>query len=143
MKIPWLIHPCKLTDRGRLDYYDMKLTEYESGYQAESLRRIFLNGICQETVTINVGSQQIFVYMVASEGFSFCVYQEYLQMAAEGRLYLRKMIGFDDVVSTMLSQRYAGKDVWFDFMNDVFWTLTEDNVNNLVTVFEKTKKVWP
>ncbi|MCK5286008.1 MAG: hypothetical protein KAJ58_02160, partial [Candidatus Pacebacteria bacterium] len=67
---------------------------------------------------------------------------------AEGKLFLRQIIGFYDVIEEVahlqeLFECYNDTDVWFYFMNDVFWTLTEDNVNRLVALFEETKKKWP
>lgn len=147
MERPWLIQRCALLPNGKMTYDYMGSTEFEIGRQSESLERIFAAGMALDCVNVNIGGKEIPVYMVASSGFSFAEYQPYLQQLAEGKLQLQESARFDDFVRvragipTVLGCS-SGINVWFDFKNDVLWTLTEENQRALVAVLDVIKKRW-
>ncbi|MFC1623591.1 hypothetical protein ACFL05_00530 [Patescibacteria group bacterium] len=146
MKTPWLIQRCNLTDNGKLMYDYMGSSEFEFGDQAKSLKRIFATGLYQGTTTVNIGDKRATVYMVASKGFPFVgEYQQYLQTDTDSRLHLKEPTGFNDAVKEALgieNDRFRDTNVWFDFENDVLWTLSEENADRLVAVLEDIKTKW-
>lgn len=146
MKTPWLIQRCELGgDKLRYDY--MGSSEFEVGDQPKSLKRIFAQGMRKGSTTVNIGGKEVVVHMLAGEGFVFADYQQYLQQLAEHKLRLQEWTSFDDVVKAQAGIKTARDwtsrtNVWFDFQNDVLWTLTEDNLNTLVSVLEGIKQAW-
>ncbi|MCK4918548.1 MAG: hypothetical protein KAS02_02080 [Candidatus Pacebacteria bacterium] len=151
MKAPWLIHPCKLDkEKGDLCYHNMCSPEYEEyGLQNKSMYRLMITGFCQGITTVNITDKKITIYMIAAEGFYFDGYQEYLQMLSESRLPLKEASGFDDAIresigiQSLFPTCLPDTDVWFDFENDILWTLTKDNIKHLYLILEELKKVWP
>ncbi len=166
MNTPWLIQRCELGNE-KLKYDYMGSTEFEIGDQSKSLKRIFAKGIETGVTTINVESAQtavsmgggmtsqstyrqftdVRVYMVAGEGFNFADYQPYLQQLADHKLRLQEGTYFDYRVKAQVSNKpelrsFSLTNAWFDFQNDVLWTLTEDNQKNLVSVLEGIKQTW-
>ncbi len=146
MKQPWLIQRCELGN-GKLGYDYMGSTEFEIGDQAKALKRIFAAGVACGSVTINVGGKEVSVYMVASEGFTFADYQSYLQQLADHKLRLQEWTSFDDIVKARVGlqtdRRYTSRtNAWFDFQNDVLWTLTENDQRALVAVLDGIEKKW-
>jgi hypothetical protein len=139
MKTPWLIQRCELGS-GKLRYDYMGSSEFEFGDQAKSLKRIFEKGMVGGTATISLQGKEVTVYMVAGTGFSFADYQQYLQQLVEHKLRLQEHSGFDNMVKVQLGIRINGSgyiptyNVWFDIQNDVLWTLSEDNLQALVSV---------
>ncbi len=146
MRQPWLIQRCLFRD-DRIVYDYMGSTEFEVGDQARSLKRIFAAGMTTGSANISVGGKEISVYMVASGGFTFSEYQPYLQQLAEGGIRLQELTYFDDLVEIKIGiptdRSYIPKvDAWFDFENDVLWTLTEENQKKLLEFLENIKKKW-
>lgn len=146
MKTPWLIQRCELGD-GKLRYDYMGSSEFEVGDQSKSLKRIFAQGMRKGSTTVNIDGKEAVVHMLAGEGFVFADYQQYLQQLAEHKLRLQEWTSFDDVVKAQAGIKTARDwtprtNVWFDFQNDVLWTLTEDNLNTLVSVLEGIKQSW-
>lgn len=146
MKKPWLVQRCEL-GADELKYEYMGATEFEVGDQAMSLERIFAAGMVFASTTINVGGKEVSVFMVASEGFPFAEYQPYLQQLADHKLRLQEWTCFDEVVKRQVGVRLVSRyipstNVWFDFRNDVLWTLTEDNQKTLVAILEGIKQKW-
>lgn len=147
MKTPWLIQRCELTNEEGLIYDYMGSAWFERGNQGKALKRMFSTVLCQGTATISINNQQVIVYMIASEGFSFSNYQQHLQADAEGKLHLEERTGFGDAVKEVLGiemswRSYADTNVWFDFENDVLWALTENDARHLVSVLERIKAKW-
>ena len=147
MKRPWLIQRCEIYN-GKLGYDYMGSTEFEIGDQGKSLKRIFAKGLALETSTVEIEGKKAIVYVVASEGFQFAEYQPYLQQLAEHKLRLQEWISFDDAVRLQVGLKASfGRteirtNAWFDFENDVLWTLTEENQKALVSALESIKKKW-
>ena len=166
MKTPWLIQRCELGE-GRLKYDYMGSSEFKVGDRVESLKRIFAKGLETGSTTINFQAGEmsfstsggstsqstyrqhtdVRVYMVAGKGFSFAAYRPYLQQLAEHKLRLQEWTSFDDVVKAQVGVKTnrgfsTRTNVWFDFQNDVLWTLTEDNLKALVSVLEGVKQAW-
>jgi hypothetical protein len=145
MKTPWLIQRCELKEE-KLKYDYMGSTEFETGGQSESLKRVFEKGISLGSAIINVGGKEVVVYMVATEGFPFEQYQPYLQKLAEYKLRLQEWTSFDEVVKAQVgfktSFRTPSTNVWFDFQNDVLWTLEKNKRKALVSVLEGIKTKW-
>ena len=146
LKTPWLIQRCELGG-GKLGYDYMGSTEFEVGDQAKSLKRIFAKGMRTGSTIVNVDSKQVVVHMLAGEGFIFADYQQYLQQLAEHKLRLQEWTSFDDVVKARAGiktdRRFTPRtNVWFDFKNDILWTLSENDLKTLVSVLEVIKQTW-
>ena len=151
MKQPWLIQRCELGE-GKLKYDYMGSSEFEVGDQSKSIKRIFAKGIrwgsaTVKVVTSAVSEREVTVHMVAGEGFVFADYQPYLQQLANHELRLQEWTNFDDMVKAQAGIKtdrsfMPRTNVWFDFRNDVLWTLTEDNLKTLVSVLEGIKQKW-
>ena len=146
MKTPWLIQRCELGD-GKFRYDYMGSSEFEWGDQAESLKRIFASGMRTDSATMNIEGKEVVVHMLAGEGFAFVDYQPYLRQLAEDELRLQEQAGFDEAVKAQVgiksNRRFPLRtNVWFDFRNDVLWTLTEDNLGALVSFLEDIKGGW-
>lgn len=145
MRQPWLIQRCNLDENG-LHYDYMGSTEFEIGDQAAALKRIFAIGLAIETTIIFIGEKEIRVYMVAAKDFPFSEYQPYLQQLAECKLRLKECTHFDDSVMEAITSSTAisasRTNVWFDFRNDILWTLSGENQGKLVSTLEKIKTLW-
>ncbi len=166
METPRLIQRCELGP-GQITYDYMDSSYFEVGDQGKSLRRIFAQGIQIGRTTVNLESggtsvstaggsttvsfhrqhTDVPVYMVAGKGFIFADYQPYLQQLAEDKLRLAEWTKFHEVIRAQVGhetdRRFVPKtNVWFDFRNDVLWTLSEGNQKNLVAVLEFVKKAW-
>lgn len=146
MKQPWLIQHCELAG-GKLIYDYMGSAEFEIGDQAESLKRIFAAGVELGTATVTMFRKQIPVYMVASKGFPFADYQPHLQQVAVGNFRPKEWTNFNDVVRAKagglkIFHHITHINVWFDFQNDVLWTVTEENQKDLVAVLNGIKRKW-
>lgn len=149
-KSPWLIQRCTL-DGGMLRYDYMGSSEFEVSDQPKSLKRIFAKGMRTGSTTVKVvtsavSEREVTVYMVAGKGFIFTDYQPYLQQLADNKLRLQEWTNFDEVVRLHVGLRTGqyvpATNVWFDFQNDVLWTLTEDNQKALISVLEGIKQKW-
>lgn len=145
MEQPWLIQRCELAG-GKLTYDYMGSAEFEIGDQAKSLKRIFAAGVELGSTTVTLGGKQIPIYMVASKGFLFADYQPYLQEIAGGTLRAKEWTNFDEVVRAKAGLKtfphVPRTNVWFDFQNDVLWTVTEKNQKDLVAVLNGIKRKW-
>lgn len=143
---PWLVQRCELSNDGKLRYDYMGSAEFEVGDQARSLKRIFAKGMRLDSVSVIVDDKEVVVYMIAAEEFPFADYKPYLQQMADNTLRLKEWTNFDDAIKAQLGlETTLGEDetnVWFDFKNDVLWTLTEDNQTNLVSAMESIKQAW-
>lgn len=124
----------------------MGSSEFEGGDQPDSLRRIFATAIVIGSTTVMVGTEEVRVYMVAKEGFPFQDYQQYLQQLAKNNLQLKERTHFDDVIKSRLGIKIWGPtpstNAWFDFENDVLWTLSEDDQKSLLEVLKNIKDEW-
>lgn len=143
---PWLIQRCELRE-GKLKYDYMGSHAFEVGEQPEALKRIFVAGVAVGSASVVVGGKEVPVYMVASEGFPFFDYQFYLQQLSENNLNLQEHTYFDDAlkvkVGLSISLRYPPRtNAWFDFRNDVLWTLTENDQKALIIVLEGIRNMW-
>ncbi|NQT49699.1 hypothetical protein HQ571_03330 [Candidatus Kuenenbacteria bacterium] len=146
MKSPYFVQRCELLD-GRLEYDYMGSTEFEVGDQPQSLKRIFEKGLVWGTVTVTLDNKSVVVHMIAAEGFSFEEYQPYLQKMVERELRLKERTEFDDAVRKQLNLATdsfgAGPtNVWFDFENDVLWTLSKNKRKSLVAVLRGIQQKW-
>ena len=152
MKTPWLIQRCELGGR-KLRYDYMGSSEFEVGDQAKSLKRIFASGPMMRTgsaivkvVTSAVSEQEVTVHMVAGEGLVFADYQPFLQQLSECKLRLQEWTDFDEAVTAVAGWPVDGRlirtNVWFDFQNDVLWTLSEDDLKTLVSVLSDIRRTW-
>ncbi|MBI5152880.1 MAG: hypothetical protein HZA36_00230 [Parcubacteria group bacterium] len=146
LKRPWLIQRCELGE-GQLKYDYKGSSEFEVGDQAKSLKRIFAEGIYFESLRVDVGCWSVGVFVLAGKGFPFAEYQPYLQQLANDELNLQELSYFDSAIKARLGMHprfihIRGTNVWFDFQNDVLWTLTEDKQRVLVSVLEGIKNKW-
>lgn len=144
MKTPYLVQNCEIQN-GKLVYGYMGSTEYEIGDQAKSLGRIFSEGLSRFQTTIAVGYGTLTVYLLCGKKFSIAEYDFHLQQLANGELRLKEHITFEAAVrkeakSRGLSVIGVGSDTtaWFDFENDVLWTLSEEES---VKYFTKLKAI--
>lgn len=143
---PWLIQPCKLRE-GRFEYSFMYSAEFGWGDQPNSLKRIFSQGVCTGLAKIDVGGKKVDVYLVAAKNFPFADYQPFLQQLVDNELRLKERIAFDTAAKSKAGletdQHYdASVDIWFDFMNDVLWSLAEDKQKALVSKLSDIKRKW-
>lgn len=148
MDTPYLVQRCMLGE-SRLKYDYMGSSEFEWGDQARKLKEMFTQGLATRVVTVSAYAKDIPVYMVAAEGFDFSEYQPYLQLMAHDELRnLKEWTYFDHA-----ARRAAGVEVeqrgykaetnaWFDFVNGVLWTLSEEDHQRLVRVLQDIKKLW-
>lgn len=143
----WLIQPCQLRVDG-LKYHEMHAAIYEMGNQHRSLGRIFSQGIvASEEHLLIVDGVSISVYMVAGNGFPFGDYMPHLQS-----LVKRKTLPIEECFFEGAAKVVAGVslnrslvswiDVWFDFQNDVLWTLTPELKERLVIALNEKKEIW-
>lgn len=149
IKEPELIQLCEVTKKKFI--YDCMGAEFEWGARPESLNRIFARGVesFKTKLKINMqGEKDISVYLVAGKGFSLTEYEDYLKQMAEGRLRMEDRIEFDDAVKKHLGVELDFWDMeietnaWFDIINDVLWTLSEEVQENLISHLENIKKQW-
>lgn len=137
MQKPGFIQRCRL-GRGRLEF-DCHVGSGSFKRQKESLVRIIAKGIRSGSCAVRVDSKSVPVFMVAGEGFVFSDYQKYLQQLADNALLLPEMTYFNEAVEAQAgptSKSTSQVNAWFDFENDVLWTLTRDNLEVLVeTIF--------
>jgi hypothetical protein len=119
---------------------------FEMGDQARSLRRIFNAGMSVHEVEVVVAGQVVKVYMLATRDFDFQEYLPDLQQMATGELRLAEGTYFDEVIKGQLGMatafRCPGVNVWFDFHNDVLWTLSKENLEKLQAALETVKQKW-
>lgn len=145
MERPWLIQRCELGD-GRLLYEYMGSFEFECGDQSRALQRIFAPGAVLGSVTVTVGGREMPVYLVAAKGFQFPDYQPYLQQLADYRLPLQeRTTNFDyalKIAAGLPVDQIPRTNVWFDFENDVIWTLSLSDREALLAVLENIQKSW-
>jgi len=140
---PWFIQQCTL--RGKLIYEPMDNAHYESDDQAKSLKRIFARGHELGLVEIAFRSRAMSVFMLAAVGFHFHEYKPFLQALADNRLRLEEDISFNDVLERTTSDtgfKPKHSDIWFDFRNDVLWTLDSAKRDELVTRLAVIKQKW-
>ena len=112
--------------------------------QHQSLGRIIKKGIRSGSSVVKVGDKVAAVFMVAGNGFSFSDYQPYLQYIVDGGSKTSKKTFFADAVKIQLGIKTNRKNqlkinLWFDFKNDVLWTLTRDNLEVLVSALMSLK----
>jgi len=147
MEEPWLVQRCKLGG-GELRFNHMGFREFSDGEQVKSYKRIFEKGMVSGSTVVNICNKVVVVFMVAGMGFDFTAYQQYLQRLVNGELRLRSPIYFEDAVMSETGikpdpQLVRLVDVWFDFQNDVLWTLTRDNLEVLVSTMLSIKHWFP
>lgn len=143
---PWLVQRCEIRD-GRLRYDYMGSTEFEVGNQAKSIKRIFEKGVCLAQTNVFVGDKELRVHMIAAKGFPFAEYQYFLQRFAEGEFRLQESTYFDDAVKravglTVDAPWSLDTNAWFDFKNDVLWTLNRVDCDALVVRLKELVLKW-
>ena len=136
MEQPFLIQRCELQD-GKIVYDYMGSAEFEFGAQREALKRMFSVGLVLGSAPIKVGEKELTVYMVASTGFAFAEYQQYLQLMSKKEIRLKEGTDFDNAVrvkAELPESRLLHPETraWFDIHNDVLWTLSEEDRKELV-----------
>lgn len=145
MERPWLVQRCKLED-GRLVYDYMGSAEFEMGCQPKSLKRIFSGNLAIGLVKVTVNGKKIPVYMFAALEFPFGDYQPYLQQLADNSLRLQEQTDFDAAVKIKAGlpakRLFPQTNVWFDFRNDVLWTLDENCRRMLLAVLRNIEAKW-
>lgn len=148
---PRLIQRCFLDrEQKKLGYDYMGSTEFEIGDQYKSLQRIFAGEIRVGSCTVNydMHKKQVRIFMVARSDFDFTGYVRVLTglvnrlWRTKERTYLainiERHLGIDDDPS----DNFGKVDVWFDFKNDVLFTLTQENVDDLLAAFDGIRKSW-
>lgn len=125
----------------------MGSAEYEFGDQAKSLKRIFAKGKSLHETTVKVFDQEVKVYMLAIKGFPFEQYQPHLQAMAEDKLRLKEPARFNRELMILLkiepfNDRKTIIDAWFDFENDVLWTISSETLQKLIKRLDEIKALW-
>ena len=141
---PIFVQRCRLTAEC-LEYDYMGNVYFEGGAQGRSLRRIFSRGIETTELTVHVSGKNITVHMVAGKGFNFAMYQQWLQQMAEGNLRLEESPRLNDAIRMLLKMETFTRtniNAWFDFTNDILWTIDEKNHRNLVERLGLIEQAW-
>ena len=142
LKKPRLVQRCSI-EKEKLGYDYMGSTEFESGRQSRSLKRIFERGICTEQTTIEIDGQELIVFMFAGEGFPFEEYKATLQALAEHKIRLKEWTFFDEACKARIEgEEWNRTNAWFDLNNDVLWTLDETRQQRLVPILKGIKEKW-
>jgi hypothetical protein len=152
METPYLVQNCEIKN-GKLVYDYMGSTEYEIGRQAKSLNRIFKEGLYHRQTTVTVGEGTMIVYLICGKKFHADEYQLLLQRLADGELRLKEQITFEAAVRKEAKSRgfkvsnigsdYCGSTTaWFDFENDVLWTLSEEETVKYFTKLKAIEQLW-
>ncbi len=143
---PKMVQRCKLGGKDGIEYEYMGEREFERGDQARSLQRIFAEGYQLITTSITWCKQEFKVWMITHDKSGVAKDEEYkksLEKIADGTLRTFEPTYFEDVIANMAGLGTdPRREVWFDFRNDVFWTMSEDNLLNLITVLEGVRKRW-
>ena len=113
----------------------------------DSLERIFAIELQSDSTTICFHDTEVAVYVVASKGFQFDEFQEHLQCLVECKTSLQEPTYFELAIENKLGIEdefsfQVSTNVWFDFVNDVLWTIDENNMSELVSVLEGIKRKW-
>lgn len=138
MKRPWLVQRCKLKD-GKLSYDYMGSAEFEIGGQAKSLKRIFESGMLSGVALVRVEDKDIGVHILAIKDFDLRGYDPYLQQIADNILPLKERTYFKEAVKAKAgvpTDYPRTVNVWFDFENDILWTLSQANYMALASALE-------
>ena len=129
-------------------YEHMGATEFDDGNRSKSLIRIFTRRMCREEVKINVGGQEIVVYVFAAANFSRAECRETLELLTHENSIIRglkKPTFFDLAVAAHLggTARYTKETVvWFDIANDFLWTITQENADKLAAALEEIEEAF-
>jgi len=122
---PRLIQRCFIHKNGALKYEYMRSTEYQSDKHLKALKSMFEKEFTSSTMTINVFGRNIDVLIIASGMFDFVSYFEVIK-----GLFVRRSLGINDEWGFNIDT-----EVWFDFINGVFFVFKQSVMNDLVFYF--------
>jgi hypothetical protein len=153
MQQPWLIQRLEIQRRGperhwEVGYDYMGSAEYEFGAPRDSLKRIFIDEICEYMLAVTYEDQEVVVFMLAKFGFDFAAYQPYLQQLVDNALRLKEPAYFRERVMVLAGKPPGPFDYaratngWFDIDNDVLWTLTREYNDVLLARLKELKAEW-
>lgn len=148
-KQPHLIQRCTLGRKDRkLNYEYMGSSEYECGDQAKSLKRIFTGAMEIRKCEVRAFDRDVEFYLVARSDFDFSAYpaiidglikqrwrtkeQTYLDLVLQKKFRLVKAKDYD----------FVETEAWFDFQNDVLFTLSQKDADFLVVALGRIKEIW-
>ncbi len=143
---PWLIQRCKVKEE--LQYEHMGSTEYQCGSQTASLKRLFAKGVQCGTAEIELEGNKVTVYIVAAPDLVISDYTLILQKLLEDEYHLQERAYFDLAVKKSLGLKVPSwydshtTNCWFEFQNDVLWTLTEKLQQRLLEVLRQIQVAW-
>ncbi|QQG41327.1 MAG: hypothetical protein HYV90_04125 [Candidatus Woesebacteria bacterium] len=150
-KTPKYIQRCELSEDGESLIYDyMGSTEFEIGDQAKSLNRIFASGITEYTVNVPYGEDNIIFGLVAGKGFPAEKYVEVIKGLIDRSFYLKEPTYLDHAIDKNFNpsafkiqdEFLPHTNAWFDFTNDVLFTMDADVAANLKPRLEQIKIKW-
>ncbi len=126
----------------------MGAAEFEIGSQAKSLKRMFEGEIEIGKCAIYVFDRFVEFYLVAHKGFYFEAYGAVIlgMIHQDWRMqeptYLRYIL--EKKFRLPLTDKYSDVETkaWFDFGNDVLFTLSQRDANFLVAALANTKEIW-
>ena len=130
---------------GILEYEYMGYAEFEWGDQAKSLKRIFEREVKIEICPVIISSKISNVYLVIREDFKFSDYYKIVQGLINIDWHTKERVWLDVGLRKKLKMACDFEiktEAWFDFFNDVFIVLSQEDANLLLTVFSNIKESW-
>lgn len=146
---PWLIQRCYFDrEDKKLRYEYMGSSEFEWGDQATSLKRMFNGEIETRVCIVNFNERLVEFRLVARKDFDFDSYIEILQGLIERRIRTKEATHLEPILEKVMGfvdderNSYIQTEAWFDFENDVLFTLSQENANLLVEILANIKEHW-
>lgn len=151
---PWLIQRCYFDrENKKLRYEYMGSSEFEFGDQATSLKRMFNGEIEIHCCTVKVQTSLVHerpveFRLVARKDFDFDSYTEVLQGLIERQWQTKEETYLEPILEKVMGfvdderNSYIQTEVWFDFKNDVLFTLSQENADLLVVILANIKEHW-
>jgi len=147
MDQPFNVQHCYWS-KGKLLYGYVGAAEYECGGQTKSLKRWLPDGIATTTQEYSIFDyipHMVNVYVLASPNFDFDTYSRWLYQLANNEIRLQEPAYFHEAVVNLFDNgnRFTNNTTtWFDFPNDVMWTLAEDEADRLETHLLQIAEKW-
>lgn len=142
---PRLFQRCFIHKNGALKYEYMGSSEFGMGDQAKSLKIMFEKELGLSIQPIDVFDKNIQVFIIASGMFDFISYAEVIkglineewatQEPTHLNLFVRRHLEIKDEWCFTIDT-----EIWFDFVNGVFFTFTTESTSHLMETLGNIKK---
>lgn len=145
-----LIQRCTIDrDKPGLHYDYMGSSEFEFGDQAASLRRMFVGSVMVRECLFKSPDATLDAWLIAREDFPFGSYSRILQGLAYNFWHTKEPTYLDIMVKRHMGipdnqplSPVRNVEAWFDFQNDVIFTLTKEHANLVVASLAYIKEAW-